>query len=208
MDEALQRDVAARMVAIFRERGVETVLVGSTAIIALELAPVTSKDADLLAPNSLTLDAARALMARIGSELGLRLVERGWGVVSLVKESGGEEVWRADLLVPEAGPIPPPVATLIRRRAVPTDIGPAAIPEHVMAMKGVAHGDSLGKGAEDEALKYATDLVRLRDALAEPQWGLVSEVLHAYPLARARMGAAAIDEAFKTDLEKEFADDP
>lgn len=206
MDEALQRQVAARMVKLFHEHGVEVVLVGSTAVLALGLAPVTSKDADMLAPALMTLEEARVVLARIGKELGVDVVERGWGTISLVsRDERKREGWRVDLLVPQDGPIPPSAARIIRREAVSTEIGLAANSDHVIVMKAVAYGDSLGKGSATDALKYEADIRRLRDEFEEtPRWTHVRELLRAYPDARARLGARLIDEVWGTRLEDTF----
>ena len=117
-----------------RARGVEVILVGSTAVIAQALFPKTSKDADALAPDTMDLDAARPFTADIANEFGATVAEAGWGVLSILPPPGTAD-WRMDLIVPGEGPIPSEAAHLIRTRAVETPIGWAACPEHVLVMK-------------------------------------------------------------------------
>ena len=201
MDDALQREVAARMVKEFAERGTEVVLVGSTAIVALGLYPKTSKDVDAPAPGRLGLDAARKLASRMAQDLGLVLEERGWGTLSLVNKVGERVAWRVDLLVPESGPIPLAAARLVRRRATRTEIGLAAIAEHILVMKAVAFGDMLGKGLEEEALKYEGDVEELRQTLpTDFDIKAVRELLGAFPAARAVRATQLINEKFGTSI--------
>jgi hypothetical protein len=75
-------------------------------------------------------------------------------------------------------------------------------------MKAVAWGDRLGGGAREEALKYATDLLRLLDAMpAELEWGWVRELLGAYPVARTRLAAQIINDTLKTEFQRQFEDE-
>lgn len=202
MDDLLQRDVAKLMVTEFEERKIEVVLVGSTAIVALKLFPKTSRDADALAPATLSLDDARDVMKEIGQKLQLRLEERGWGTLSLVKyDDGGKERWRMDLLVPDGGPIPIEAALLIQKHAVKTDIGRCAIPEHILVTKAVAWGDSHGKNDPQRAAEYESDIMELRNRLkTSVNWKLAHELLNAYQSARANAAAELLNEKFGASL--------
>lgn len=202
MDDALHAEVARRMNDEAARRGLEIVFVGSTAAILQRLLRKTSKDVDGLAPPGLSLDEGRAFMRALATDLALDYGERGWGVLTVRRANpDGSSAWEFDLLVPEKGPIPPKAAALIRRDAVRTPAGLAASPEHVLATKAVAYGDSLGKGDATAATIYEGDLLDLRDHLRkEPDWTNVQELLDAYPDARARHAIRILDEVFGVEL--------
>ena len=205
MEDALQRDVAARMVKALQARGADVVLVGSTAVVALGLYPKTTKDADALAPPTLTLEEGRRVMRAVAEEMDLRFHEAGWGTLSCLKlDAQGEELWRMDLLVPEDGPIPPFAAALVHAHARPTPVGRAAIPEHVLVMKAVAIGDCVGKGDLARAEQYESDLLELRRALRSLDEPKVAGLLRAYPDARSGPAARAINEVFGTRFPEPF----
>ena len=197
MSDATQREVARRMVDELKKRDAEVVLVGSTAVVALALYPKTSKDADALGAPGLTLERARGLMRSIAEDLGLEYVELGWGTLAVVKKDpSGEDLWRMDLLVPGAGPIPERAAALIHARAARTSLGRAAIAEHVVVTKAVAYGDCLGKQDARRARDYAEDLTSLRQALRSVDEARMKELLDAYPDARRGPAIDLINETF------------
>ena len=199
MSDATQREVARRMVAELKKRNADVVLIGSTAVVALGLYPKSSKDADALGAPGLTLDQGRVLMKAIARDLELDYVELGWGTLAVLKNDGkGETLWRMDLLVPGEGPIPRKAAALIHARAKVTDIGRAAVPEHVIVTKAVAHGDCRGKQDEARAREYAQDLVDLRRALRGVNEAWIKELLDAYPDARRGPAIERINETFGT----------
>ena len=205
MDEALQREVAARMVRELDARGAAVVLVGSTAVVALGLYPKTTKDADALGPPELTLAEGRRIMRALADDMGLRFHEAGWGTLSCLKmDERGEESWRMDLIVPQEGPIPPRAAALIHVHARPTPLGRVALPEHVLVMKAVARGDCIGKGDALRADQYESDLLDLRRALRRLDEEKVATLLAAYPDSRAGPAARAINEVFGTRFPEPF----
>lgn len=199
MSDATQREVARSMVAELKKRDADVVLVGSTAIVALGLYPKTSKDADALGAPGLTLDEARRLMKEIAHDQQLEYAELGWGTLAVIKRADdGNDLWRMDLLVPEEGPIPKKAAALIHARAVKTDLGMSAIPEHVIVTKAVAYGDCLGKQDAKRARDYAQDLAELRGALRDVNEARMKELVDAYPDARRGPAIELINETFGT----------
>lgn len=208
LDDADQRSLAKRIHPILEQHGLSVVFVGSTAIVGLGLFPRTSKDADALAAPELPMSAARRILGEIAEENDLSTQERGWGTVSLVKlDRDGEEAWTVDLLVPEGGIIPAAAAAIIHEHAIETDIGPTAIPEHVLATKAVAYGDCLGKGDMDAAAKYESDLLQLEKTLGEDiDWHAVKELLATFPSGRRVEAARKIHEVLGQDLG--FREDP
>lgn len=199
MSDATQREVARRMVAEFKKRNADVVLVGSTAVVALGLYPKTSKDADALGAPGLKLDEARALMQSIARDQQLEYAELGWGTLAVLKKAeNGDDLWRMDLLVPEEGPIPKKAAALIHARATKTDMGMSAIAEHVIVTKAVAYGDCLGKQDAKRARDYAQDLAELRRALRDVDEVRIKELLEAYPDARRGPAIELINETFGT----------
>jgi hypothetical protein len=190
LDPATQADLARRTVDTFRRLGIEVILVGSTSALATGVLQKTSKDVDVLAPASAGKGGWDMLLAAAARAMGAALEERGWGVKSLVKRGEeGEELWAVDVLIPDVGPIPEQAARLVRKRAVKTDLGLAAIPEHVLAMKAVAWGDCLGQGDAGAALVYEADLTDLGEALGKGlDMDLVAELLKRFADARADQG--------------------
>ncbi len=202
LDDADQRQLAKRMHPILTEKGIETVFVGSTAIVGLDLFPRTSDDADALGPPDLTVQEARQTLAEIAEDEDLVVVEKGWGTIAVAKLDEDEEpLWSVDLLVPEDGPIPKEAAQRIHEEAEDTDIGPTAIPEHVLATKAVAYGDCLRDGEQEKAQRYESDLLQLDQELGEDiDWDEIEELLSAFSTPRARDAAAKILEVYGVDL--------
>lgn len=204
MDDEEQRALGRRLLEELAAEGVEAVLVGSTAVVALRLFPRTSKDADALAPPSLTLDQARDVMRRVGSRHALTPTEAGENTLSLVAGDPAAPAWRMDLIVPAGGLIPERAARLIHRMAVETDVGRAAIPEHILVMKAVAYGDCVGKGRPRRALEYESDVARLRDIDHAWREDLVRELLETFPDARRGPAARLIRRTFRWSMPEPF----
>lgn len=206
VDASTQREVADRAVEALDRRDVPVVLIGSTAIVAQDLYPKTSKDVDLLPPADLDLSKTRAILDDVGHDLDADVSETGWGTVSLVETTTDEdaEPWKVDLVVPGPGAadgvIPPDAANRIRSRAEDTDIAPAAIPEHILAMKAVAYGDCIGKGQRGEALTYRGDVMELRERLDDVDRDEVQALLERFPEARAGPARGVIEEVFGVEL--------
>lgn len=199
MDEATQREIASLLVKELSREGVEAVLVGSSAVVALDLFPRSSKDADALAPAGLSLDEGRRVMRAIGERFRIEPTEVGEGTISLIQRGdAGEMVWRMDLIVPGDGLIPTAAATLIHKNAKKTDIGRAAIAEHVLTMKAIAYGDCVGKGNNDRAADYKRDVEALRAMPVRLDLHLAEELLKTFPDARRDAAARLINEAFGT----------
>lgn len=172
---------------------------GSSAVVALDLFPRMSKDADALGPPTMTLDEGRRVMRAIGKGYDIEPTETGDQTVSLVmRDPGGQIAWRMDLLVPGAGLIPKGTAALIHEHAKTTEIGRAAIPEHILVMKAVAWGDSVGKGRPGRAADYEGDVARLRDVRPPVDLRLVEELLGTFPDARRDPAVRLINQQFGT----------
>lgn len=192
LDAETQADLARKAVDAFGRLDVEVVLVGSTSVLAAGLVGKASKDVDVLGPPRIPPARWESILRSAASALGAKLEERGWGVRSLVGRSGNQ-AWAVDVLIPETGPIPGPVASVVRKKARRTDLGLAAIPEHVMAMKAVAWGDCVGQGDEAAARVYEADLTDLGEALGSRiEWALVADLLKRYPKARADLGRSIL----------------
>lgn len=208
LDDEAQIQLAKRMRPILAAKGVNVVFVGSTAIVAHHLFERTSKDADALARPELGVTEARRILEQIAKEEDLVVQEKGWGTLALAKlDESGEPIWTVDLLVPEGGIIPEAAAALIHAKAVETEIGPTAIPEHVLGTKAVAYGDCVRQGRRKAAQRYEADLLELKDTLPEDiQWDEVVALLRAFPTVRARDAAEKVHEVFGFDLG--FAKEP
>lgn len=205
MDEATQREIARKLVNGLNQQGIDPVLVGSSAVIALDLFPRASKDADALAPPSTTLDEGRRVMREIGKDYKLEPTETGDQTVSLVmRDSDGLITWRMDLLVPGAGLIPVATAALVHKHAKATPIGRAAIPEHILVMKAVAWGDSIGKGRAGRVTEYEADVLRMRDLRPSLDMKLVQEILKTFPDARRDPAIRLINKRFGTTFSETF----
>lgn len=201
MDPDDQRALAVRVLKALRARGVEALLVGSSAVVALDLMPRASKDVDVVPFIDGGLDEARQLAAGLAEDLGGEVAEVGWGVVGVVGRSpDGDTDWRVDLLAPGAGPFPVATADLLRRHAKDTEAGPAACPEHVLVMKAVGWADSYGRGHRSGMDRYGADVVGLAEVLDAVDWALVEDLLATFQDARAGPAARKIDEVFGTDL--------
>lgn len=83
MDEATQREIAALLVKELSREGLDAVLVGSSAVVALDLFPRSSKDADALGPAGLSLDEGRRIMRAIGGPARRRLLRVGGALCRL-----------------------------------------------------------------------------------------------------------------------------
>lgn len=140
-------------------------------------------------------------MERIAKRRNLKVLETGDNALSLVAE--GEET-RMDLLVPGDGLIPVAAARLIHERAVGTDVGRAAIPEHILVMKAVAHGDCVGKGRPARALEYESDVHQLRRIDHAWDEGLVRGLLACFPDSRRGPAVRLLRRAFGFDLDEPF----
>lgn len=203
MDEASQREVASAVVEALAKRGIDAVLVGSTAVVALELYPKTTKDVDVVPVIQGGIDAVRQLAGEIAGELGAEVGEVGWGVVALVhRGDDGAVRWRVDLLAPDAGPFTARVVDRLAAHAVKTEVGPAACPEHVIAMKAVAWADSYGRGHARGMQRYEGDLEDIRDAVEDPDSGLIADLLSVFQDARAGPAARIVNQLFGTDLKE------
>lgn len=199
MDEAQQREIASRLVDELAIEGVNAVLVGSSAVVALHLFRRSSKDADALAPPELSLDEARRVMQAIASRFSLPVTETGDRTLSIIKrDEAGIILWRMDLLVSGDGLIPTRAAALIHEHAKQTDIGRAAIPEHVLVMKAIAYGDSTGKGRPERTRDYQSDVETLRNLPQKLDMKLVEELLRAFPDARRDAAVRLINRVFGT----------
>lgn len=208
MDVGEQRQVAALMIEALRGQGIGAVVVGSSAIVALDLFPKASKDVDLLAarPLPLGMDKAREVMAAIAAAWGGHVVEAGWGTLRLVVPAPGSpgagpgEAWMADLIVPGAGPIPEAAAARVATRAVATEAGPAAVVEHILVMKAVAYGDRFGQGDADGADRYEADVLELAERGGDLDWDEVRAMLATFPVPGAAAAARLINRVFGTRL--------
>lgn len=210
LDDADQRELAKRIRPLLEDEGVEVVFVGSTAIVGLGLFPRTSKDADALGPPGLTTQKARKILENIAEDQDLVVQEKGWGTVALAQvNEEGEEDWSVDLLVPKGGIIPEEAASRIHHKAEETDIGPTAIPAHILAMKAVAYGDCMRKGERGRADDYENDLLQLDRTLPEDiDWEEVKQLLSGFPSTRARDAADKLHEIFGVDLGYDRGPDP
>lgn len=198
MDEATQREIASLLVKDLSREGLEAVLVGPSAVVALDLFPRSSKDADALAPAGFPLDEGRRVMRAIGERFRILPTEMGEGTISLLQRGeAGEISWRMDLIVPGDGLIPNAAATLIHERAKRTDIGRAAVAEHVLAMKAIAYGDCVGKG-NDRAAEYKRDVDALRAIPARLDLRVTEALLATFPDARRDAAVRLINETFGT----------
>lgn len=207
LDAETQADLARKAVEAFGRLGIEVVLVGTTSVLAAGLSDKASKDVDVLGPARIPPARWETVLRSVASALGAHLEERGWGVRSLV---GGvsEQTWAVDVLIPESGPIPGPVASVVRKKARRTDLGLAAIPEHVIAMKAVAWGDCVGQGDAGAARVYEADLTDLGEALgARLDWAVVADLLERFPKARADQGRLIIRRTLGADLGRGFDPD-
>lgn len=206
MDENTQMDIARRFVEALRDRDVDVVLVGSTAIVARGLFHKTSKDVDALSEPGLSLDEAREILEEIAEDQSGELVETGWDTLRVQEDSepSSGEPWKADLIVPGersgTGIIPPEAANRIRSRAEETDIAPAAISEHIVVMKAVAFGDCHSKGQNSRAQEYKGDVMEFRDRDSDLDWGEVEELLGCFPDARAGLAVELLNEIFGVGL--------
>jgi len=199
MDEATQREIASLLVNELSREGLEAVLVGSSAVVALDLFPRSSKDADALGPAGLSLDEGRRVMRAIGERFQIAPTEVGEGTISLIQRNEqGEMVWRMDLIVPGDGLIPSAAATLVHKHAKKTPIGKAAIPEHVLAMKAIAYGDCVGKGNADRAAEYKQDVETLRGIPTRLDLRLTEELLKGFPDARRYAAVRLVNATFGT----------
>lgn len=199
MNEATQREIASLLLKELSGEGLEAVLVGSSAVVALDLFPRSSKDADALAPPGVSLDEGRRTMRAIGERFHIEPTEVGEGTISLIQRGeAGEIVWRMDLIVPGDGLIPSAAATLIHKRAKKTVIGRAAIAEHLLAMKAIAYGDCVGKGIHDRAAEYKRDVEALRAIPARLDLRLTEGLLSAFPDVRRDAAVRLINETFGT----------
>lgn len=170
MNDATQRAVARRMTLEFEEHHCPVVLIGSTAV-----------------------------MRTLAKSHALEYHELGWSALALVRRGeDGHTQWRIDLLVPEQGMIPPAAARLIHAHAQQTEIGRAAVPEHLVVMKAVAMGDCIGKGEMGRAEDYESDLIELRRSLPSIDESLIKNLLLAYPEARRGPAIRAINDTFGT----------
>lgn len=202
LDDADQRELAQRMRPIFEDKDLEIVFVGSTAIVGMDLFPRTSKDTDALGAPNLTVKNAREILEEIADEEGLVVQEKGWGTIAVANlDEDGDPTWEVDLLVPERGPIPKDAARRIHEFAEETDIGPTAIPEHILATKAIAYGDCRRDREQEKALQYENDLLQLDKELGDDiDWDEVDALLSTFPTTRARDAAEKLHEIFGIDL--------
>jgi hypothetical protein len=121
---------------IFQNKDLEIAFVGSTAIVGMELFPRTSRDTDAHGAPHLTVAEARTIPNEIADGEGLVVQEKGWGTIAVANlDEDGDPRWAVDLLVSERGPIPTEAARRIHKLAQETDIGPTAIPEHILVTR-------------------------------------------------------------------------
>lgn len=211
LDETEQRRIAARFLPELEERGIDVVFVGSTAVVGLELYPRTSADADALAaPGTGTSEARQVLEAIAEDEDDLVLVEKGKGTVSLAKrDSEGAFAWEIDVIVPALDLVPPEAAERVHAQATETEIGPTAIPEHVLAMKAIAYGDRRRDGDREGMEKYESDLLGFGDVVGEDfDWDEVEALLSRFPQPRRELAAEKLFDEYGRDLGLPSDEDP
>lgn len=201
MDEALQRTVASEVTAFLEEDGLETVLVGSTAIVVQGLFSRTTKDVDVVIVTEQSPAGLEAVASRLADRMDADVEPAGWNVRSIVHDGGdGVDRWRVDLLPRSDGPIPGPAADLLHDHAVPTDVGSAARPDHIVAMKAIGWSDARGKGDPGRVRAYESDLVQLRQTLGSLDADAIERFLATFPDARSGPAIEKVNEVFGTQI--------
>ena len=195
-DPAAHAELARRVAAEFQNVGIEVVFVGGTALFAVGLVPTGSRGIDVLGPVGIAPEKWKSLLDSVAGALGASVDHRGWGVLALTGHAGGHP-WAGAVLIPESGPVPPAVATAVRKSAEQTELGLAAVPAHVLTMKAVALGDCLGQGDEEGARMFEEELAQLHELLGQRvEWPKVEDLLEHYPKARADQARLVIGRIF------------
>jgi hypothetical protein len=199
-DPSRHAELALRVANEFRSAGVEVVFVGGTALFAAGVLPAGARGVDVLGPVGIDPDKWTGLLKSVAAALGATLENRAWGIVALTGQAG-DHTWSGAVLIPETGPVPPAVATAVRKAAEQTELGLGAVPAHVLAMKAVALGDCIGQGEEEGARVFEEELIQLRELLGgEVEWVQVADLLHCYPKARADQARLEIRQIFGKSL--------